>query len=277
MTQNADTPDGQVGVVSAQTPLAEVAGGTGTVVVPIPPNAETIVINAVRSELPWVVYAIGKTTGIAYPTSKALTVHTGKTWATIFVSCSSAYDEQLEIILPEAPTEKWYVYGDSAVELVTEPAMAGATSTSDGEAPNRAVLVAGEQAGKLRPLRSSEFGLAYVVPSIPGNEHGDRPIVELSVAANFFEATGELVASPGAAKHLRLFSAVLNVPTAAQTVLLLDSVSGESLHAVTGPGNVPLSLPGQGFPLSTNAGLKVDLFAGAGKVTAVAYYTTETN
>ena len=241
-----DTPDYQRGVVSAQALLATVASGTRVVTVGVPPNCETLVIVAgflPVAEFPTVT---GVTTGVDYPV-QGLRSWNGPVYPSMFaVDVSDVVDPQFEIIWGTAPTGTWYVYSDAGVHSVTD--------TSNN-----------------RDIRGSLF----TVPLVPYGYPGSHPPWEMEVISFSVAASGTLLAAPGANVRYRIFGGSLSASTAGLLGSLYDEVAVASFVTVAGPGNTPICLPSQGYPITTNAAIGYVFLAGAGTLLGSLFYTIE--
>lgn len=276
MTTTGDTPDNQVGVVNAQTPLAEVAGGTAEHTVEPPPNIETLVVVAKLASVHEVPSAFGVTTGARYPVVEIATGELPEEWVACYCEVSSALDAQITIKWPEAPSTKWYIYGDAFGHVAIDPKVASAIGQAGFATPKGIVAVGVHTVGGLFGLNGNEQGTAYVISTIPDTASGDHPPHECLVASNLFSASGELVAAPGAGKRLRIYGWELCSTGSAVIAFLLDNGAPRTFGAVCGLGNVSGQLPAQGWPITTNAAIGLDLFSGTGDVVAIVYYSVET-
>ena len=122
MTQpNVGTPDWQRGVISAQHLLATVAGGTDTVTVGVPPNAETIIVLA-QTALLGTFSAVGVTSGFNYPFGVSKNALADSDQAnTFFVNVANCVDDQLVISFSSISGTDWYVYADQAAHVTFDP------------------------------------------------------------------------------------------------------------------------------------------------------------
>jgi hypothetical protein len=246
MTLTPDTPDYQRGTVNAQVPLAAVASGTLTTVVAIPPNAETIVVTGQTGSLKPTLNVFGVTTNIVYPVVPVAPVTTAGGWSTWWVDATQCLDQELSITIGPGAISEWYVYADAGVHL-----------TADAS------------------LRRAQTGVQYVVPTIPSTIAGDHPPQELSLASGGWNANAVVLAAPGAGERYRVFTIEMMSVAAGTSGYLLDAVSNKVLCSCAGPGNSATNLPGQGYPLSTNAAINFQVNAGAAGIFASVYYTTE--
>lgn len=243
-----DTPDFQRGVASAQVLLAKEHLPTTSVIVGIPPNAETIVV-VFEETLPTagVAIAFGVVSSINYPSVSTRSNGAGAQWTTFYFDVTNVIDEELEIQLDNATGGFWYVYADTGVHVV----------------------------GNYAPL-VDDVGAQLVVPVIPSGLPGDHPPTELSMGGNQFTANGQLLAPPGAGRRYRIFSAQLSSTVAGLAGVLLDAVSNVSFITCTGVGNMAMPFVPQGVPLSANAAVNYTILSGAGNMVALVQYATET-
>lgn len=241
------TPDFQYGVVNSQQEVGTVPAGTSSVLVGIPPNAETLVVAAPGVAAADGIYCQGQTTNLNYPGVAAPLTRPVIAHQFYFFDISMALDAQVRVQFVTAPTTQWYVYADAGLHNTYQQ----------------------------QPAQSAS-GVQYTIPTVPDTASGDHPPNELSVAAVGSAVSVNVVPAPGAGLRLRLFSAVMINDTAGSTGYLTNGVGGTALCAVNGPGNVALALPDQGFPLSTNQPLYYSQVAGTGGTTTIVYYTTET-
>jgi hypothetical protein len=270
-----DTPDNQVGVVNAQQLLATVASGTANATVTVPTNSETLVVQSkvvAASQPPEVT---GVASGFKYPGVQIRTGVFPNIYGVAYFDVSTAVDAEYAVHFPEAPAATWYVYADDFGHVTIEPATAGTTGRLGGEAPPRIMQVGGEGGGKLYPLEVNTLGSAYIIPTVPSIVAGDHPTVEVTYVLLALEATGVIVAAPGASKRIRVFGAQLASKTANQFVYLRDATTTLGFACVVGGNSTPAVLPAQGLPLSVNSAMEVVFYEGVGKVLAAFYYTIE--
>ena len=228
MANVIDTPDWQVGVVSAQALLAFVNKTADFVTVGLPPNCETLVVMSPTNSLLSPAYCYGTTTSVSYPGKRWTTNNGGMASTSYFFDVSNASDNEVTIVWPGSATSQWWVYSDAAAHLVADP-----TNTS------------------------SISNVQYVIPVAPSAGASDHPPVELEYYAGWGLASGTtLLAAPGASKRYRIFNAEVHVLSAGAVALIGDAVAGTNF--VTSPvgaaGAVGRNsfLP-SGIPLSANA------------------------
>lgn len=241
-----DTPDYQRGIVSAQKLLATVPAGTNTVIVGLPPNVETLVVfpnfpvafAAIRVE--------GVTTGFPYPGVTA-TPQTGLISSNAYYfDVSPGLDESVQITIPAGGVTPWYVVADSA---------------------SRITLTAN--------MSTSVSGAQYVIPSVPSTLAGDHPPVELSYLGAYLNATGDVLAAPGAGQRLRVFAAQMGAQTAGVVGGLRNGSAGEWFATCGASGDSHVAFPLTGLPLPANESVNYQLVAGAGFMLITVAYTVE--
>lgn len=241
-----DTPDYQRGVVSAQVVVGEFAAGVATMTVPIPPNAETLVVTSEGGSAATSVTALGATSNVLYPAvgipnSSGLSV--GFTW---FIDISSVIDDQVQIDVTPTPTFKWFVYADAGVHVVAD----------------------------MSKLTSSN-GVAFTTPVAPQGGTGNHPPVELRFAGTTFLASGPLVSAAPAGERYRIFSAYLAGTVAGINSALLDSGTANEFCFAGGITTMALQFLPSGIPLSSAGGVNV-IMSGSGATAAGVTYTVET-
>lgn len=271
-----DTPDNQRGVYNPQVPLATVPGGTASVTVTVPANTETLVILAEMTVASYSVTPTGVTTGLRYPEVRVAEGALPSEHVTTYVECSSALDTEVHLEWGGAPVGTWYVYGDAGIHVVLDPVVSGAVGRTGRATPNGAFLIGGRAPTGLEAVAVNDNGTLYAIPSVPGIAEGDHPETELSRVTIEAAAGAVLIAAPGAGKRLRVFSVNLSTGVATQVLALREGETSHFLAAVCGPGNVALTLPGQGYPLASNTSLGTVFAGAAGTVYGAVYYTTET-
>lgn len=241
-----DTPDYQRGTVNPQVLLATVPANTRTATVTIPPNAENLVVMFKGYNTTFQLYCEGVATGLQYPGSEVFTTGQTAPTQTFIFDVTNVIEQEVVLVCTNTPTVPWYVYSDAGVHVVVDMS-------------------------KL----CNDYGQQYVIPTVPSITAGDHPPNELS--RGFYNSTvnGNIVAAPGAGNRLRIFSLFMSCTTAGQYSEIKDGPGGLPLLNLSGAGNSALTLPGQGFPISTNSPLYLNV-GGAGGVAAGAYYTTET-
>jgi len=242
---NIDTPDYQVGVVNAQSLLANVTDTTFAVV-GVPPNTETLVVAFKAVELTVIVTAAGSVSGYIYPQRTIPSFDGGDLWITTYVDVSQAIDSTIDISISDSLVTQWYVYSDSAAH---------------------AVVVLG--------TRSDTLGQQYVIPSIPGTTAGDSPLTELSVASAAFTANGTLLSSAGGGQRFRIFSGQIAAFSGTGNSYIYDAITGQALIAGNSTGTGQITLPAQGYPLTPDAAIDFAIGSGTGEVLAIVYYTLE--
>jgi hypothetical protein len=148
-------------------------------------------------------------------------------------------------------------------------------------APSKAVQAGISDGTDLQALRGDTQGIAYGIPSAPGETANDHPPNELSWAALSSQTAGaNVIAAPGAGKRVRLFyvhawandSAALYFVSAnnlAGTAMIFCSNLGAAGAAVA-----PAVLPLTGMPCQTNTA--VALGVGGGHCGCTVGYTVET-
>jgi hypothetical protein len=242
-----DTPDYQRGVVSAQSLLAVVPAHTLTATVGIPPNAETLVlISAAFTGVGVAVSCVGVTSGVTYPAQRTREAGNPNAEYSVYVDVSSAADQEVVLTVSGSFGVPWYVYSDAGVHVVTDTSK-----------------------------YSNLLGQQYVIPSIPSLQPADHPPTELQLASTITSSNAALVAAPSGSQRIRVFTLNLATGISGLNCYLEDPVAGIALVVLTGPGNVVLSLPAQGYPLAAGAGLEYVLQAGSGFAYMTAYYTIE--
>ena len=244
---NYGSPDWQRGVYSAQKLLATVAGGTRTASVTVPPNAETIVVSIPGGAGAYRLSLQGQTSLTEYPGIQAIQQTNIPITPMWFFDVSQCLDPIVEVIFTIAPATTWYVYADAGIHLTADITKIANAS-----------------------------GIEYVIPTLPDTAGSDHPATELQLINATFAANGVLLASPGGGKRYRVFAWQIASQGAAVTGYLTDSLT--NLGFAFGGLNIgsALTLPAQGFPLSTNAAVNFNLWGGAGNISVVLYYTTET-
>ena len=243
---NIGTPDYQRGVVSAQALLASVPANTGHVTVGIPPNAESLIVMIKGYHATDQLYCEGVTTGLQYPGSEVLTTGQTDPTQTFIFDVTDVVDNQVTLVCADTPTVPWWVYSDAGVHVTVDMS-------------------------KL----SNYLGQQYVIPSVPGVQVGDHPPNEILFAQAGVSASASLIPAPGAGLRNRLFSMFMTASVAGVLGTLYDIVSGLNHLVVQGPGNVSITLPGQGFPMPNNSELELGV-VGSGTVYGGVYYTVET-
>lgn len=218
-----DTPDYQRGVVNAQILLASVPGTDSSVVVGIPPNAESLIVAGPAFSTLSGVEVIGTTTHILYPGALTLGTPASVRPAVAIFDVSQPVDSQVTVELATAPGAEWYVYADSGVRCFVDV--------------SRVV---------------DRNGVTYTSET-PGSTHNDeRPGVGLSyVGANFNEGNA-VIASPPAGSYIRLFGCWLT-PQPGNTAALQDS--NTTLYLATPAGaysKVSYSPGGVALPEGSN-------------------------
>lgn len=244
-----DLPDYQKGVASAQQLLAKESLPTTSVIVGIPPNAETIVVvfecNPAAGQ--GLAIAFGVVSSIKYPSTSTRPNSGGAQWVTFYFDVTNVIDEELDIQLDNVIGSHWYVYADTGVHVV----------------------------GNFAPL-VDDNGSQLVVPVIPSSGPGNHPPNEMLLYNANPAATGVLIAAPGSNERIRVFGANMATVTAGVLGVLFDAVAGLALLSCAGPGNASLDIPDQGYPLTASAALDYGLNAGAGTMGVVIFYTVET-
>ena len=244
-----DTPDYQRGVVSAQTLVGTMAANTGTVKVPVPPNAETLIVQGINLLGDIAVNVFGTTTLARYPWSTIYGGGSPAQWVTVFVDATSVLDGHVTINISPAPTATCYVYADSGVHIVSDP-------------------------GKLTDRRAVQ----YVTPTVPNTAAGDHPPNELQVKSITNLATpATILPALGAGNRYRIFYATMNMADANVLSDLRDATPATPfLHGATGAAGTPTAasyLP-SGIPLTANSAI-TGTCSVASHVTATIAYTTE--
>lgn len=241
-----DTPDGQRGVVSAQLLLAGPEVGNQTIIVGIPPNAETLIINANANGLISDVVCGGVGSGVNYPVMKLanrVISSDGDTWV---IDASSVVDSQVAIVVTALNTGHWYVYADSGVHVVVD----------------RSKLV-------------SKSGVQYATLVPPATGPGDRPPVELRYLSGLVAAGGIVAPSLGATLHYRIFSAQLITYAGTLAGYLIDAAAGQAFLFCTPTSSGQASYSPSGLLLTVNTGVTFTVLAGAGNVAWSIVYTAE--
>lgn len=256
MTQ-ADTPDYQRGVISAQKLLGTIAAGSTAATVGVPPNAETIVCMIQNQASSEGAYCEGVTTGLIYPSGAIVLTQGATSTITVWFDVSAAVDDQVTINLFTAAAGTTYIYSDSAVHTTNDPV------TVD--------VLHGAMDGKNDAM--------YVIPRAPATDAGDHPPVELSM--NTVTQAAPLPA-PGAGLRYRLFAIYPNPQAAGDAFYLtLNPAHGGGSGNYFGFGGAtaayvraPIVFPLSGLPLITNSGVWLTDVTGTNDATVL--YTTET-
>ncbi len=275
MTQ-ADTPDYQRGVVSAQKLLATVPNTDTSVTVGVPPNAETIVVLAPGSLNPSDFTCKGATTGLDYPPTPYGPSVTGADTTSIVFDVSAAVDDQVTITYGFPAAFVWYVYSDSGVHVTTSPYLARTQNQTGNPAPVDALQVAGTDGTDLRALRVDTQGQPFTIGAVPGTATGDHPPAEISVTAALLTAAGTIVGAPGAGKRIRVYSMQMSSVASGLCGYMSDGVSGSPLLFCVGIGNSAVQLPGQGYALTANEPVYYAITDGSGAMRMTVYHTVET-
>jgi hypothetical protein len=242
-----DLPDYQKGVASAQQLLAKESLPTTSVIVGIPPNAETIVVvfecNPAAGQ--GLAVAFGVVSSINYPSTSTRPNSAGAQWVTFYFDVTNVIDEELAIQLDNAIGSHWYVYADTGVHVV----------------------------GNFAPLVDVN-GSQLVVPVIPSSGPGNHPPTELSAVYESFSANGVLLGPPGANIRYRVFALEMS-DNSGLAGALTDSVSTQVMIVNLGLQAASIKLPDQGYAMSANAGINFVTLGGSGGISVVVYYTTE--
>lgn len=240
-------PDYQRGVSSAQLLLASVPAGTDFVVVGVPPNAETLVVVLESRVAGAECTCVGVTTGLDYP--GLIVVGNAQTNDSIsfFFDVTQVMDQQVRVTIPTASASSWFVYADAGVHLFAD----------------------------ISNLRNFQ-GMQYVVPSAPGTDTLDHPPNELQYTSAGLNGSAALVASPGAGKRIRLFSAQMCNADVVVSGYLFDTVVATPLIYANQGSGVAMTYGPTGVPLTANAGLSYHQDIGGGFMICIAVYTVET-
>lgn len=243
---NVDTPDYQVGVVSAQVLLAAVPSGTATVRVGIPPNAETLIVTAANIGTNPTVFVEGVSTLYKFPGALVVQqpfITAAPTW---LFDVSNAVDTQVDVTFSSAPGTGWFVYADSGVHVTVDPS-------------------------KL----TNGYGQQYVIPSVPSVNTADHPPNELLWTGGNAAGNTLILPAPGANQRYRLFAAAV-WPQGAWGVQVLEHITGRWLIG-TGPagGQVSITWPLTGITIATNQAVELQA-AGVNNVGWHLTYTQET-
>ena len=241
------SPDWQRGYYSAQKLLASVPAGTYSVTVTVPPNAETIIVQAANITAGAYVTMQGVDTSITYAGFQTDRAGAVSGAFSAFFDCSSILDSQVTLHLQNSLAKPWYVYADAGVHVVGDV--------------NKTVNLDGYQ---------------YVIPTAPGGWPSDHPLNEISVA--YVEATtanATILAAPGVGKRYRLFSAQVLVASGTLWAGISDTSTG--LFVCWGANNSPgyMSYGPSGVPLGNNGGVTLNLSA-PGTIYGTVAHTTET-
>jgi hypothetical protein len=241
-----DTPDGQMGVVSAQALLAQVAAGVQFVTVGVPPNAEGLVVVVPGLAIPSnLILAYGTVTG-AYYTGAVSTSPTAPPTTTAFFDASSVTDDQVTVSVLQVPPVPWFVYADTGVHLMADISKA-----------------------------ANRKGVQYVIPTAPALDTGDHPPVELIAAGLQFNANGNLLNAPPAGMRHRIFQLQAFVYTGTGYVVVVDGIAGTQLCFGGVGGMSDRAFLPSGLPLTIDAPLVVELSAAGGGAVVSVVYTTE--
>ncbi|MGH3262025.1 MAG: hypothetical protein ACRDNS_08530 [Trebonia sp.] len=241
-----DTPDHQQSTVSAQKLLAVGLATDQNLTVDIPPNAETLLVALSLGAVSDTITVAGLTSGISYSGGQLIGSPTSgftQTWA---FDISAPVDAQVQITLGSVPGEPWYVYVDAGVHTVVDLA-----------------------------TRRDPSGSQYVLPIVPGTVAGYHPPDEVLIVGNDGAGSFHLLAAPGAGKRYRIFGACMASTSSDVIGLLIDSISGQWLLVLAGPGNAQVQFPAQGVALSANGPLGYLLGGGTGTTYCQATYTIE--
>lgn len=269
-----DTPDYQVGVVSAQAVLANVNGGTGTVTVTVPANVETIAVLWESFPAGVAFACTGVTSGLNYPGATLQAPGGGGVSFTTYFDVTNAVDAQVTIASSTVPTQPWHVYADNAVHVVTDPALNLSAAPVGGATPSGALLVGGTDGTHLQALSTDRHGREYVIPSAPSLIGTDHPAVEVQYGSvGGIAATTVVLAAPGAGIRYRLFFVHAWAENAAASyyVLAINPSGGNTFFCVSEiPAGAPAQvaeLPLTGFATEANTGVSVGVIAGQCGVT----------
>lgn len=186
------------------------------------------------------------------------------------------------------PTDTLAVGGDSGGDLVVLQVDAGgrlivndltlepAIGDPGSAPPTDVVMAGGTDGAKVRAIRTNQQGVAYAIPTIPNVAAGDHPPNEISYVGVGLAASGVTIAAPGAGLRLRIFAITATAGSGTLFGALQNGSGGADLLQFASPGQMAVTLPGQGVPLSTNTALYFTDIAGAGSINFAVYYTTET-
>lgn len=243
-----DTPDFQRGVASAQILLAKESSPSTTVIVGIPPNAETIVVvfECNPSVAPGSAIAFGVVSSINYPGVSTRPIGNGVQWVTYYFDVTNVIDEELELQVNNMTGAHWYVYADTGVHVV----------------------------GNYAPLVDT-LGNQWIIPTIPGSGPGNHPPTELKNIGGDLGGNGTLLAAPGAGVRYRLFALNAGAYVAGSQAQFVDSISGGRLVSCSQYAPGVMNIPPQGYPLSANAALNVTVQGAGASLFYSAYYTIE--
>ena len=241
-----DTPDNQRGVVNAQALLSAAAGGTQLVNLALPPNCETLIVVVPAVITDNALTCVGAISNVSYPVVKAAPSRFSNTTSAFICDVSNVIDAEVDVSWTNAPGIEWYIYSDAGVHVITD-------------------------VGSDRDINGGQF----VVPSVPYADKYSHPRQEVLFTSVGLAANGAVLAAPGAGNRYRIFGASMSTPTAGLEGGILDVATSQTLLSCAGAGNAVAHLPAQGVPLSTNAALEYELFAGAGTMTVCVQYTEE--
>jgi hypothetical protein len=242
-----DTPDYQIGVVSAQQVVGTGGGGVATVV-DLSPNIETLVVAAGLTGGITKITCVGNDSGVSYPciVPSQSSNTPGTPW--FYFDVSAALDNSVTLQDNGGALGDWTAYADAGVRMVADFSRYVDTR-----------------------------GVQYAVPAIPDTAKGDHPPTELQYASTIVTGAGAWFAPAGAGKRYRVFSGgLLLTESSTFNAFLIDSISDQAFACASPLGVLPLPYIPQGLALTTNAGINVAIDGGAGGLTMSLTYTLET-
>lgn len=253
---NADTPDYQRGVVSAQKLLAAVGPPAATVTVTLPPNTEALwIIGAPPPDAAPTV--TGVETGASYPCIPLLaTVTTPVEFVPFVALVSPDVDAQVVVNVGSATTATWYVVADTGGRFTLDVLLADAMTSNFQPSPGLALQVAGWDGTDLHILLTDSTGALVTsgstFPPVYAARGAALPADALLVGGSdgtdlraiLTDTAGHLLTLD---QTLKLVVAALNAATPADAVLVAGS-DGTDLRALLTDNTGKLQVAGATFP-----------------------------
>lgn len=234
MAQNVGTPDWQRGIATPQKLLAAVAGGTGSVIVAVPPNAESLVVFAVGAPGLGTLSAYGEPSNIFYPIQESFSVHGGNSSGQYFINVSGQVDTEVLFGWSIAPGSTWYVYSDQAPHISFDPNVGQLVQERDSLLGLWGVLALGSDTVNQHVIETDSHG--RLIPLVPTLTTG---------AVVMTTSPTQLVAAPASGAWYLFGVDFRNDSAARDTPSLLDSTSAQlTLSGVAAGGSDHVDLKG---------------------------------
>jgi hypothetical protein len=281
--QTPDTPDWQVGVVTAQQGQWPIPSGTDAEV-NIAANTETMVIVAMVADPAALPTIVGNQTGYTYSPQVLSYAVSGGYMVWLYVDVSSILEIDIKVTWGTATIGDWGYFLDNATHIEFDPNIAAAWALIGMDIPTAGIGAIINAHGEAGLILASGDGTPYTIPVAPQLDSGDHPPTEILMATLVATAVNaDVLPAPGAGMRYRIFGVKMWLETnttGVEAIVVGTNADGTVYFTYTICDTISVlvdttMLPLSGTAMSANTPIQLGFLAGSEPVSVSVWYTQE--